>query len=105
MKPLVENFGIIQARVSTPYTRFVKNYIDLDWDIVGIYYPNNNGLELILYDAYTSSRIRDITSIGELLVWESLLEISTKKFYYEFSEEELNEAIAAIIVTNLEPIE
>lgn len=98
MKAVIESFGCVSVKVSTPYTRLARYYSAQEWDILGIYYPLDGGYELILYDVYSSARIRGVSSLGELLLWEHVSEISTRKFYSEISEEEVHELVASMLI-------
>lgn len=97
---MTESFGWIGVKLSTPYTRLARYYSNQEWDMIGLYYPNENGFELVLYDVYSSSRIRGVSAVGELLLWESVTEISSKKFYNQ--GEEVEAVLASLIITTLD---
>lgn len=93
---------MIQIKLQTPYTAIVSNYFLADFDIIGIYYSdssNSGKVELLLYDVYTSERIYGISFIGELLLWESVKEFNTTKFYSNTEEVEIAESIASLLFT------
>jgi len=92
----METFGLVQVKLRTPYTRVVSHYFSTEWDMIGVYYSNENKLELILYDVYTSERIHDISFMGELLLWRFVEEINTTKFYCDH-EHDIREGIASLL--------
>lgn len=97
----VENFGIVKAKLSTNYTRLIRFYSPIEWDVVGFYYPGDKDYELILYDYHSGYRIRGITSVGSLLVWDSVLETGTMKFYLnEEDERNLRDVIACLLFSD-----
>lgn len=100
----MESFGYIGVRLATPYTRLIKHYSNQEWDMIGLYYPGDHGSELVLFDVYSSSRIRGVSLLGELLHWECVLEISTCKFYVE-DMDEIQSIIATVILADFGPVE
>jgi hypothetical protein len=77
----MEAFGLVRVKIETAYTRLTNHYFIPNWNIIGVYYSKKEKVKIILYDVCSSQRITGISFLGELLLWESVEEISTTKFY------------------------
>lgn len=94
--------GIVRAYVDTPYTSLMRQYNHHDFDLVGIYYEQDLSVSTIFYDVYSSRRIPQHISIGDVLCWKSTIKVDSER--YEVSDEVEQVIITSLLLTNEESI-
>lgn len=95
----VECFGLIRAKINTPYTHLCRKYKNTEFDVLCFYYPDGEGYSLISYDVYSKTKLTSVVNIGNLFCWNNATSISTTKFYSE--DHELRNLISSLFLTEL----
>lgn len=91
--------GIIQLTLDTPYTRLMKYYSNLDFDVIGVYYEQEGTLTTVFYDIYSSQRLPTQVTIGDFFYWKHLLHCESER--YEVNEQTEEVVISSLLLTTL----